>query len=241
MPRSPAAGSDDVGRVHHGGRPAGRGARRRVGNPSRHGRRGVLRDARRHRVRPCADTRLLRHRRSHHRMAGTPASGFRGGDDDCSRGRSLIMEEVFTTPTVTRLRESVAVLEDRLPESDRRNRPAGRHVAALAVLAATALLSACSLRAPYQAPPTAAVALPEAQTAAFSTNHYDPLWWRLFDDPVLEQLEQQALEANHDIRAAVARIDQARAALRDAELDRYPVGAVGASVDVRSQTIPGFS
>ncbi len=151
------------------------------------------------------------------------------------------MAEIFTTPTVTRLRELVAVLVDRLQEWDRRNGAAGRHVAALAVLAATTLLSACSLRAPYQAPLTAPVVLPEAQTAAFTTNHYDPLWWRLFDDPVLEQLEQQALDANHDLRAAVARVDQARAALTDAQLDRFPVGTVGASVDVRSQTIPGFS
>jgi outer membrane protein TolC len=85
------------------------------------------------------------------------------------------------------------------------------------------------------------VALTETQAAVFTTNHYDPLWWRLFDDPVLEALERQALDANHDIRAAVARVDQARAGLRDVELDRFPTGAVGASVDVRSQTIPGFS
>jgi multidrug efflux system outer membrane protein len=104
-----------------------------------------------------------------------------------------------------------------------------------------ALLSACSLRAPYQAPQQAPVVLPEAQAPVFTTNHYDPLWWRLFDDPALEQLEQEALEANHDIRAAVARVDQARAALTDAQLDRFPVGTAGASIDVRSQTIPGFS
>ena len=111
----------------------------------------------------------------------------------------------------------------------------------LGIIIGATLLSACSLRAPYQAPQQAPVVLPEAQAPVFTTNHYDPLWWRLFDDPVLEQLEQEALEANRDIRAAVARVDQARAALTDAQLDRFPVGTAGASIDVRSQTIPGFS
>jgi outer membrane protein, multidrug efflux system len=112
----------------------------------------------------------------------------------------------------------------------------------LALTVAVGLFMAgCSLRAPYRAPQPAPTTVPEADSAVFTTNHYDPLWWRLFDDPILEQLEQQSLDANHDIRAAVARLDQARAALTDAQLDRYPIGAVDASVDVRSQVIPGFS
>jgi multidrug efflux system outer membrane protein len=109
------------------------------------------------------------------------------------------------------------------------------------LIVVAAVVTGCSLRRPYQAPDPAAPALTEAPADVFSTNHYDPLWWRLFDDPVLEELEQQALEANHDIRAAVARLDQARAALTDVQLDRYPTGAVGASVDARSQVVPGFS
>jgi multidrug efflux system outer membrane protein len=110
-----------------------------------------------------------------------------------------------------------------------------------AVLMLTVLLTACSVRAPYRPQQPAPVTLTEAQSPAFTTNHYDPRWWRLFDDPVLEQLEQQALDANHDIRAAVARVDQARAALTDVKLDRFPTGGVGASVDARDQAIPGFT
>src|SRR5829696_3555686 len=109
------------------------------------------------------------------------------------------------------------------------------------VLLALVSISGCALRRPYQAPPSAAVTLRHAQAPAFTANHYDPLWWRLFDDPILDQLEQQALDANLDIRAAVARVDQARAVFADVRLDQFPTGSVGASVDVREQAIPGLS
>jgi multidrug efflux system outer membrane protein len=111
----------------------------------------------------------------------------------------------------------------------------------VAVTAVALLVGGCALRRPYQPPEPAAPTLTEAPDTVFTTNHYDPLWWRLFDDPVLEELEHRALDANHDIRAAVARLEQARAALTDVRLDRYPTGAAGASVDTRSQVIPGFS
>ena len=39
-------------------------------------------------------------------------------------------------------------------------------------------------------------------------------WWRLFHDPILDDLESNALAGNQDLRAAVARVDQARAAAR---------------------------
>ena len=129
----------------------------------------------------------------------------------------------------------------RPPKREARRWKGSRQVLALGIIVAAAFASGCSLRGPYRAPQPAPVVLTDTQAPVFTTNHYDPLWWRLFDDPVLEQLEQLALDANHDIRAAVARVDQARAALTDAQLDRFPVGVVGTSVDVRSQTIPGFS
>src|SRR4030095_5046486 len=58
---------------------------------------------------------------------------------------------------------------------------------------------------------------------------------------VLDDLVGRALAANHDVRVAVARVDQARAFFDDVALDRFPTAVAGASVDRRDQAIPGFS
>jgi NodT family efflux transporter outer membrane factor (OMF) lipoprotein len=51
-------------------------------------------------------------------------------------------------------------------------------------------------------------------------------WWRAFDDPELDQLESQLESANQDLRAAVARFDEARALARIAQSDLVPTVAV---------------
>jgi multidrug efflux system outer membrane protein len=50
----------------------------------------------------------------------------------------------------------------------------------------------------------------------------DLQWWTLFDDPYLASLVAMALERNRDIRIAVSRIAQSRAALGFTEADQYP-------------------
>ncbi len=85
---------------------------------------------------------------------------------------------------------------------------------ALAVVSA-ALLAACA--APPLAPPQ--VELP-AMTATAPANL--DRWWVLFDDPQLSALIDEALVANHDLRAAVARIEEARASLQLARAALYP-------------------
>jgi multidrug efflux system outer membrane protein len=56
-------------------------------------------------------------------------------------------------------------------------------------------------------------------------------WWRVFKDPVLDDLVDRAAQGNDDVRVAAARVMQARALLRATDADRLPqVGAgVGAS------------
>ena len=66
-------------------------------------------------------------------------------------------------------------------------------------------------------------------------------WWSQFDDPVLDALETNALRANNDIRVAVARLDQSRAAFSDVALDRYPTATADALLDKRKAVIPGFT
>lgn len=55
-------------------------------------------------------------------------------------------------------------------------------------------------------------------------------WWEVFNDPVLNQLETDALEYNKDLQAAMARVDQARASVGIATADQLPsLSAVGES------------
>ena len=61
------------------------------------------------------------------------------------------------------------------------------------------------------------------RTGAELTELADDLqWWKLFDDPYLVSLVSMALERNRDIRIAVSRIAQSRAALGFTEADQYP-------------------
>ncbi len=52
-------------------------------------------------------------------------------------------------------------------------------------------------------------------------------WWRIFNDPALDALETQAAAANQDLKAAAARVRQARALRRNAESDRFPTVDAG--------------
>lgn len=47
-------------------------------------------------------------------------------------------------------------------------------------------------------------------------------WWRVFEDPVLDHLQQQALESNQTLQQVMARVDQARAVARLEEADLFP-------------------
>jgi multidrug efflux system outer membrane protein len=49
-----------------------------------------------------------------------------------------------------------------------------------------------------------------------------PEWWQIFSDAELNALEAQAVEANQDLKRAVARVTEARALARSAKADLYP-------------------
>jgi outer membrane protein TolC len=101
--------------------------------------------------------------------------------------------------------------------------------------------AACGVRRPYVAPDVPPAVLSHVDTALTVEQPFDPRWWQQFEDPVLDDLVAKALAANHDVRMAVARVDQARAFFDDVALDRFPTAVAGASVDRRDQAIPGFS
>ena len=115
----------------------------------------------------------------------------------------------------------------------------GLQTALYAMLIATT--AACGVRRPYVAPNVPPAELSHVDTALVVQQPFDPRWWQQFEDPVLDDLVGKALAANHDVRMAVARVDQARAFFDDVALDRFPTAVAGASVDRRDQAIPGFS
>ena len=115
---------------------------------------------------------------------------------------------------------------------------------AITVLA-TALLSACAVGPDFVKPDVATSAVfaraPGASTAPVSA---DAPFWEAFGDPVLSSLVTDALRANHDLRIALARRDQADALLRGARFDRLPTitaGAEGSEARASADQLPGVA
>ncbi len=67
-------------------------------------------------------------------------------------------------------------------------------------------------------------------------------WWRLFGDPVLNDLVKQALETNFDARLALERVAEVRARLGFVKADLYPrldAGAAAGPVRDSAKAAPG--
>jgi multidrug efflux system outer membrane protein len=89
---------------------------------------------------------------------------------------------------------------------------------------AGATLSGCLLGPDYQRP---ALDVPsgyrEEAAAGSAAQPLDSEWWKLFGDPALTGLEEQARAANQDLQLAIARVAEARATARISESDFFPV------------------
>ncbi|MRW84551.1 efflux transporter outer membrane subunit [Pseudoduganella sp. FT26W] len=62
-------------------------------------------------------------------------------------------------------------------------------------------------------------------------------WWDGFDDPALQRIVTRVLAQNLDLAAAMARVDQARAAARMADARLLPEGGASASVAHQRQSV----
>jgi multidrug efflux system outer membrane protein len=96
----------------------------------------------------------------------------------------------------------------------------------LAALAALLGLSACTVGPDYRRP---AEPIPPAFKQAGPWKEATPQgtldperWWVVFGDPVLDELELRAANSSPRLHAALARLDQVRAALGAARATRYP-------------------
>ena len=100
--------------------------------------------------------------------------------------------------------------------------------------AASAVAALPSVGPDYQRPDVSAPAA--YRDAAPAPLALSPDWWLTFNDPALDALETRALAANQDLRAALARVEQARAiagVARSANLSGMRLVAVGKKVHVR--------
>ncbi|MGB4912906.1 MAG: RND transporter, partial [Candidatus Dechloromonas phosphoritropha] len=94
------------------------------------------------------------------------------------------------------------------------------------VLTVTVALTGCAVGPDYQRPEaTLPATYSQAPTDESATAPVNPDWWTLFGDADLNALVQQALAANQDLQAAVARLEAADAFAREVGAAYYP--AVG--------------
>jgi NodT family efflux transporter outer membrane factor (OMF) lipoprotein len=99
-----------------------------------------------------------------------------------------------------------------------------RHLARLLVVTLGAL-GGCTVGPNYHPPaPAAGTQSPliSATPAAETTAEPPDDWWRLYHDPLLDNLLQEAFTANTDIRVAAANLSASRAVLDAAKSARYP-------------------
>jgi NodT family efflux transporter outer membrane factor (OMF) lipoprotein len=107
-------------------------------------------------------------------------------------------------------------------------------------------LAACTVGPNYKDATSAGAVVPPAQfaravdPAVVATQALDVAsWWKAMGDPVLDQLEEQALAANPNVAIAQARLRQARASLRSERANAAPSG--NASAIALHAKVPGVN
>lgn len=91
------------------------------------------------------------------------------------------------------------------------------------------ITASCTLGPNYARPPIDVPASYKSATTTTATTqetvtvaHLSTHWWTLFNDSDLNELEESALQDNQDLKAAVARVAQARAAAAQVKSQFYP-------------------
>jgi len=104
------------------------------------------------------------------------------------------------------------------------------------------LVCGCSFAPPYHVPETPPVPahyeqLEEWKPAQPRDAELRGAWWNVFDDPELDRLEDQCGRQNQNLKAAFARLQQARAETRIARADLFPQITLDPSA-ARARTSP---
>jgi NodT family efflux transporter outer membrane factor (OMF) lipoprotein len=115
-------------------------------------------------------------------------------------------------------------------------RKEGRAIAGACALACVLALAGCSVGPKYQRPSVQAPGAfkeqppPGWKNAAPSDAIAKGDWWQIFGDAALSGLETQAVKENQTVKAALSRVEQARAAARVTRADLFPTVSGNPSV-----------
>src|ERR1700726_3334645 len=95
-------------------------------------------------------------------------------------------------------------------------------------------LTACSFAPAYKTPDSVPATSEYKESGDWKAaqpvdNQNRGAWWTIFQDPQLDALETQVGDANQDLKAAFARLQQARAATRIARADLFPTLSASSS------------
>ena len=115
------------------------------------------------------------------------------------------------------------------------------HTRSVLALMLSLAVTACTTPPPYQKP-AMDVPGPFKESALWKTARPDAAtvpddWWQLFNDPVLNDLQQQLAVGNENLKASAAQVQVARAALATSRTATSP--AVGATAGISHGVNPG--
>jgi len=93
----------------------------------------------------------------------------------------------------------------------------------LRLLVAVLCLEGCAVGPNYRRPPVPAPETTRGQHGPTDVASLaDSPWWAIFRDPALQALVEEAIRNSHDLRAAAARVEQARNQVAVARADLFP-------------------
>ncbi|SNS96764.1 efflux transporter outer membrane subunit [Pseudomonas segetis] len=102
-------------------------------------------------------------------------------------------------------------------------------------------VSACAVGPDFKQPENTPAQLSQLSAGKYDQGHFEALWWQQFDDPTLNQLVNQSLQDNRELRVAFSRLKAARAIRDDVANDRLPTITSRASSDIGKAQQPDIT